>query len=675
MEGKKMGESNAIMHQLQSYDSIGKKIRRLITTLVTTFIILIGLISVVLLYYTTVHLLQESLLEAAIISADRAEWEMTAFQNIVEELGRNEVLSYEESAVADKQAVISRRIEAYGAINGGLIGVDGIGVFDQVDYSNNKYFTEALAGETYIAEPTYVDGTMQVVIAAPVIEDGEVGGDIIGVVFLSIAHTELNEIVESIYISDGDAAYIINNEGTVVAHSEDGYVSSHYNTSDELQTDSSLKSIAAIEAKMVAGETGFDGYLHKGVYQLIAYAPIDNTDGWSIAITAPLIEFLGVVMLGIVIVILMAVISIFTAKKVARQFGDSIGNPIKTCSERIGMIAKGDLTSDVPEFNTKDEVKILADATADIIEELNHIIGDIDYMLNAMATGDFSVTSQDPAIYIGSYATIQLSLIDIEAALSGTLHLIGDASTLVNAGATQLSASANLMTKGALDQAAAVEELNATIDNVHDIATSNAQEAKEASDQVHAAVTGTNEGKAAIENLSKAMAAMNETSNEIESIIVDIEGIASETNLLSLNASIEAARAGESGRGFAIVAQQIATLAEDSAKSAVNTKELIMKSHAEVEKGNQLTQVTLKAFNDVITSMVAFEKIANKLNDNSYQQDKLMEEISIAIELISQVVHSNSDASQETSAISDDLAVQAARMDELIHEFKFKEDE
>ncbi|MFI3201112.1 MAG: methyl-accepting chemotaxis protein [Eubacteriales bacterium] len=661
----------ASVFNFNELETLSMKIRVVISTLVKISLLTLGIIAVILVGYTTVSLLKLSLIETAIITADRAEWEITAIKNIVHELGRNEMLSNDSYSIDEKRAVVDRRVESYGYYGASIIGRDGIGLYDYVDYNHYDFFINAMAGETYITSPMAMGGQMLIVISSPIFKDGEDSGEIVGVVMVVVDHETLSDIVHAIEICDGDSAYILNGFGTAVAHTEPNMVSSFNNNMNLATTDSSLATIAKIEAEMIQGQIGFNTYLYDGVVQFIAYAPIANTSGWTIAITAPLIEFLGPMTTCIIVLIVVIIVFSLISNKLAVRFGNGIGEPIKECCERIGLLVQGDLSSAVPVFDTKDEIKILGDSTKEITHELNNIIGDIQYLLERMAEGDFTINSQKKEVYIGDFATILLSLNDIKMKLGGTLHQIGDAMSDVQEGSVQLAENAVDMSEGAIEQDAALEELAASIANVHEISAHNAEETQGAADKIGAAVEGTENGKQAVADLVKAMEAISITSNEIESIIVDIEGIASQTNLLSLNASIEAARAGESGRGFSIVAQQIGTLAEDSARSAVNTKELIMKSLEEVEKGNRYTEITLKAFNEVIISMQEFAEVTKTLNNNSHQQDELIEQITEAIEQIAKVVHLNTSAAQETTAVSEELAAQITNIDDLIHQFKF----
>ena len=223
---------------------------------------------------------------------------------------------------------------------------------------------------------------------------------------------------------------------------------------------------------------------------------------------------------------------------------------------------------------------------------------------------------------------------------------------------------------GATEQAGVIEELNATIDTVVDLAADTAKETQSASARVKASANKANEEKEKMNELLTEMEHITEISKEIGNIITDIEDIASQTNLLSLNASIEAARAGEAGRGFAVVADQIGKLAADSAKSAVNTRDLIDKTLVEIDKGNNITRTTADAFNQIIADMESFAEIAQNTMEKANSQAESLQQIGQGIEQLSGVVQGNAASSEENTAISVNLAEGAAKMQDRVKIFK-----
>ena len=158
--------------------------------------------------------------------------------------------------------------------------------------------------------------------------------------------------------------------------------------------------------------------------------------------------------------------------------------------------------------------------------------------------------------------------------------------------------------------------------------------------------------------------------DQVNNLTNDILNISSQTNLLALNASIEAARAGEAGKGFAVVADQIGKLAADSAKSAVNTRDLIDKTLVEIEKGNTITRTTADAFNQIIADMESFAELAENTMEKANSQAESLEQIGQGIEQLSGVVQGNAASSEENTAISINLAEGAAKMHDRVNIFK-----
>lgn len=654
-------------------DSVKKKIQKMVILLVSISLLILGVISCVLNYSSTISSLKQNMREMAVIASDRVEWEITAFKNIVQELGRTARLSNADYTTEQKQDIIDEKVEAYNLIRGKLIDPDGIARIDGTDYSEREYFQRAMKGETYISEPLIAktDGSLSLIFAAPVWEEGIPDTNVVGVVFLSMKPDLLNDIVKSIYISDNSGAYIINAKGKTVAHTTEGMVEAGHNNIELAQTDSSYSALAAIEEKMVAGETGVGSYRYEGVSKFSGYAPIGNTDGWSLAITTPVSDFLGDTIFGIIMTAIVVAVFLAIASVLAVKIGTSIGEPIRQCSERLTLIVNGDLKSPVPDTDLQDEVGVLTRATKEITESLNSIINDIRHMLGEMSGGDFTVITEVEEKYVGDYQEILTAVNGIQKRLGTTLASIQEASGQVTIGSNQLAENAQSLAEGATEQAGAVEELTATISNVTNLSRQSAENAETAYKQVDESVEKAKAGERAMTDLAEAMERITATSQEIQNIITAIEDIASQTNLLSLNASIEAARAGEAGRGFAVVAEQIGKLATDSAQSANDTRELIIKVLEEIERGNKLTGTTTEVFNEVVESMNQFAELTRNTSSASEQQAQMLEQIEQGVEQISSVVQSNSASAEETSATSEELSAQAENMNELVSGIKF----
>ena len=265
---------------------------------------------------------------------------------------------------------------------------------------------------------------------------------------------------------------------------------------------------------------------------------------------------------------------------------------------------------------------------------------------------------------------MKTSLLYILKRFNSTLTEISNLAEQVSSNSSEVENASKSLADGATEQAGVIEELNATIDTVVDMAEDTAKETQNASARVKASANKANEEKEKMNELLTEMEHITEISKEIGNIITDIEDIAAQTNLLSLNASIEAARAGEAGKGFAVVADQIGKLAADSAKSAVNTRELIDKTLVEIEKGNTITRTTAESFNQIITDMESFAELAENTMEKANSQAESLEQIGQGIEQLSGVVQGNAASSEENTAISINLAEGAAKMHDRVNIFK-----
>ena len=284
-------------------------------------------------------------------------------------------------------------------------------------------------------------------------------------------------------------------------------------------------------------------------------------------------------------------------------------------------------------------------------------------MLSSLAEGDFTVQTEMEERYVGIYEILKNAIQDLEIRLSETILGIGDVADQVNTGAAQLAQSAQQLAEGATEQAGVIE-------NVSNMTNDNAEETQKAAESIETIADEAMQGQEEIYKLIDAMDKINSTSKEIENIIADIEDIASQTNLLSLNASIEAARAGEAGKGFAVVADQIGNLAANSAQSAVHTRELIAKALGEVANGNRITMNTAEVLKKVLSSMDGIKENAKNSSEGSRQQAEMMKEILSGIEQFSSVIQTNSAMAQQTSATSEELTSQSETLNSMVSAFK-----
>ena len=356
---------------------------------------------------------------------------------------------------------------------------------------------------------------------------------------------------------------------------------------------------------------------------------------------------------------------------IGRIITNSITEPVEQIEAAVASLRKGELSNvEMLTYESEDE---LGDTIRNLKEAMGILadyVREISVEVKAIAQGDLTRNGDDITDFLGDFSELKTSLLYILKRFNSTLTEISNLAEQVSSNSSEVENASKSLADGATEQAGVIEELNATIDTVVDMAEDTAKETQNASARVKASANKANEEKEKMNELLTEMEHITEISKEIGNIITDIEDIASQTNLLSLNASIEAARAGEAGKGFAVVADQIGKLAADSAKSAVNTRDLIDKTLVEIEKGNTITRTTADAFNQIITDMESFAELAENTMEKANSQAESLEQIGQGIEQLSGVVQGNAASSEENTAISINLAEGAAKMHDRVNIFK-----
>ncbi len=373
-----------------------------------------------------------------------------------------------------------------------------------------------------------------------------------------------------------------------------------------------------------------------------------------------------VIMAVVLVVIIVAVfLSIRISVFVAKLFAE----PLSKVKDASAELAKGNLDINIAAMYP-DEIGEMTDSFEEAAKMIKLYIAELNRVLGEVASGNFNVVTE--VEFKGDFKELDEAIVTITNSLSETLGNIYEASEQVSFGAKQMAESAQSLAEGATDQAGSVEELTATIQNITEAVINSSEKANKSYRDAEAFKAEAEQSNEDIKKLKLAMERINDTSKEIANIIAAIEDIASQTNLLSLNASIEAARAGEAGRGFAVVADQIGKLAADSANSAINTKKLIEHSIMEVERGNEITVKTTAEIEDVIKGIQVLAAATSEISELSATQADSMKQLELGIEQISEVIQNNSAAAEESSATSEELSAQSDSLQSLVSQFVLK---
>lgn len=374
------------------------------------------------------------------------------------------------------------------------------------------------------------------------------------------------------------------------------------------------------------------------------------------------------VLVGVIIIII--AIAMTLASKIGKNIAKRISNPLLQLGERLKTFSTGDLASPFPMIETGDEVEEMLKDSQEMANNLDSIIFDIEEVLGEMAKGNYTVHSKISEKYTKDFEKLYLSMCGLQSQMTETLISIGDASNQVSAGSDELANTAQCLAEGAMEQAESVLKLNTTISDITVAMEQSAQSANDSYIKAQQYANKADNSRKEMDTMMSAMVRINETSARIGDIISEIESIAAQTNLLSLNASIEAARAGESGRGFAVVADQIRELADQSAKAAVDTRELIEASIAEVSEGNAAAGHASSAIESVVDGIKQIADFSKNLKVMMEEHAEAMHEAEQGINQISSVVESNAATAQQASATSQELSAQASMLDSLIGQFE-----
>ena len=411
------------------------------------------------------------------------------------------------------------------------------------------------------------------------------------------------------------------------------------------------------------------GPLYDEVYaDMAALMDANVTQGDKLALKLEIVSIIF-----IIVIIAIIAIGIVVSTRLGASIAKGIAGPIQELEARLKTFAQGNLHDPFPEIKSNDEVAAMITTANEMADTLNAVINDAGFVMEQMSNGNYAVSSEYREKYVGDFEKLLVAMRVMRDQMIGTIQSISEASAQVSAGATNLAETSQSMAEGATDQAGAVEELQATITSITDNIDHAAEDAQEAYEQAKKYAEEAGKSSDEMKAMVDAMTRIDETSKKIGDIISEIEDIASQTNLLSLNASIEAARAGEAGRGFAVVADQIRQLAEQTTKSAVNTRDLIEGALQEIEDGNKAADRAAQSIADVVDGIQKIAESSKDISEVAKGQADAMDQAEAGVNQISEVIQNNSAAAEESSATSQELSAQAASLDDLVSKFVLPE--
>lgn len=560
--------------------------------------------------------------------------------NTLESVAESNFIGSDTLSLDEKIIFLKKEVERSGHLSICIADMEGNGKNtngETVDISERDYFLKAMAGERSVTDPmvSKVDGSVVVLYVVP-IKDGNV---IKGVLFAGRDGNELSNIVDDIEFGEHGEAFMINKEGTTVAHPNKELVLNMDNDFENVLNDEGLQSLVELEKQMVDGKSGIGEYEYDGITKHMAFAPVEGTN-WSLALTSPKSEVMEKVYELTTAIIVVSVIAIVIGIAVTILIAAGISKPIKLASDHMQILSTGDFTREVPSKMLKmnDEVGILARAVDVMQQSVGNLIRDV--------AGESSEVSQ--MLTQISYEIVELNK-NIEEITATTEEL--SASTEETASATEeMNATSSEIGNAVQSVAIKSQEGAVTANNMNDMA-----------ENMKKSAIGSK--KDAIEVYEKTKSSMEDAikqSKSVEQINVLSEAIleiASQTNLLALNAAIEAARAGEAGKGFAVVADEIRNLAVNSKNTVARIQEvtkLILTavnnlSSSAHEIMDFIDSKVLKDYETLVDSSELYSHNSFKINDMVTDFSAASEEILVSIQNMVQALNEVASASTEVA--------------------------
>lgn len=580
-----------------------------------------------------------------------------------------------------QKPILQRQVESTDFLDLAIVQLDGTAYYSGGNISqlgDREYVQKALKGETNISDLLISKVTNDIVLmyATPIKRDGKVIGALIG----RREGEAVSKITDDVGYGKEGYGYIINNNGTVVGHTDREKVVKQFTPIEEAKSDKSLTSLAAMFEKILAEKKGVGTYSFNKNKLYAGYAPIEDSN-WIVVITANQNEVLSAIPTLQKNIAMIMIIVLIVSVIIAYLIGNSITKPIISIIHHSEKLADLDLREDVSEMflSRKDEVGVLSKSLQSITINLRDIIKDISSSSEEVsaASEELTAISQQSAT-----AAEEVSRTVEEIARSAT-----NQAQNTEEGAFKSDALGEIIEK---DQGH-LKQLNNAYQNVGIVVDEGLKE-------IEKLTKVTEESSRATKEIHEVILKTNDSSNKIGQASNVIASIAEQTNLLALNAAIEAARAGEAGKGFSVVAEEIRKLAEQSGASTKTINEIVneLQSNSKnaVKTMERVSTISNEQKSSVISSKSKYELIAEammdseqaikQLNISGEEMEKMKNEILTTLQNLSSIAEENSAATQQASASmeeqtasieeiagsSDGLSILAQNLQAIIMKFK-----
>ncbi|MCL1789170.1 MAG: methyl-accepting chemotaxis protein [Oscillospiraceae bacterium] len=503
-------------------------------------------------------------------------------------------------------------------------------------------------------------GEFVITIAHAIVHDGE----IIGVLAADIFAATIEEIVSENTVGEGSYAFLTNSEGGIIIHPNPEYAPYLNENEDTL-----FYNAYEIENGIYASLNGEE--IEKGAITLRSsdgvmryYTANHTNNGWIVYTTIPMGTVnLPIYKMIIVSSVVFVVVLLFSAVLNYLMIKSVVIRPIKDVTAAANTLASGDIGI---KFDGKyvGEIKLLVES----FKSMEQFNSQQTEWLENIAGGNLSFDVKTR----GEKDRTGQAVADMLSNLNDMLAGINRNSYEVASSSKNLSESSYDLADGASKQAAVIQKLSVSVEEIEEKTTQSAGVAREAAKLSLEIKQNAENGNIQMNNMMTAVNEINEASTQISKVIKVIDDIAFQTNILALNAAVEAARAGESGKGFAVVAEEVRNLASKSAEAAKNSGKLIENSVEKANLGLNIATETAESLKDIVSGINRSAEIIKEIASDSDRQEIAIKQLYESINQISQIVQRNSATAEESSAASVEMSGQSEQLKQLVSRFKTK---